>query len=315
MTEQHENPLQELPIELQRNILVALLSSIEITPVLGDPFFFDEEHQDEGQKRKKDRFYYRDDQGKARQSDTTPLYQFNKVDIDKLGYYGSIFLPEAHEPWERHVRFNFPTCLAMYDVLLGPDFPPTRRKLVKKIKVSCYPIAMIGTIDKVFQWHFLDQSLNCVMDGLELDVLEYTDVFLPRGADENRRARIRGIYNILKAPRWKTLLVRSHELHLTTEERDKFGNLAEEIRDERDEPGFCCDLDIATESPDRKQTAETSGEDERPCIMAKRGVGADLSPGDPGFVTIVMTDKPWHELRLDGSYLVWINDDDPTEPW
>ncbi|KAH7022034.1 hypothetical protein EDB80DRAFT_693956 [Ilyonectria destructans] len=307
MAERHQNPLRRFPIELQRAILTCLLSSIEIQPVPGDPIIFKQVDRHEPGYCK-----YQDAQGNQHTSDTFPLYQFNKADIDKLNCYRSIFSVEAREPWETHAQFNFPSTLAMFDILLGPQFPTARRKLVKKVKLVGYPVPMFGNNHPAWHTHTLADFLPR-MEGLELNVLEYIDVFFPSDDDRGRDLCIRVIQFFLQAPRWKMLQVRCHDLQLTEAERDKFEKLAEEIRRDRNEAGFRYDLDVKTSRIKREENSDEGEEEERLTIIVKRGRGADTSTKGPGIADFVLADKTWHQVRSDGSYIVDNGDKDPSD--
>ncbi|KAF4468174.1 hypothetical protein FALBO_4940 [Fusarium albosuccineum] len=321
MTEPQENPLSRLPIEIQRLILILLLSSIEVTPVRGDAITVDEDVNP----WMPGRFTYQDAEDKPFTSDSVPIYNLAHQDIDKVNIYRSLFSFEAREPWESHVQFSFPSTLAMLDVLLGPGFTPKRRKLVKKVKYLAYPVPLYGSNSSCYTTHFPGHFF-CLMSGLELDTLEHTDVYMKNDDGFGKTGFMGDAETMMAAPGWKTLEILADGVKLTEDDRLGFKKLQSEIRVTRDEPDFAHDLDATDASEDNDEegdeaisnTSSASGElpheEGQVRITVKRGRTANIAPegfSDSEVLKYLFESWTWEQIRLDGRYLVDEGIDDP----
>ncbi|KAM5354962.1 hypothetical protein ACJ41O_001608 [Fusarium nematophilum] len=329
MTGPRENPLHRLPIEIQRLILVSLLSSIKVTPVRGGAIIADEESN----LRNTSLFTFQDTEGNDFESDTIPLYKLPPQEIDNLNLYRSIFSPEAREPWESHVQFSFPSTLAMLDILLGPDFTPERRKLVKRVKYVAYPVPLYGDDPGCYTTHFPGEFFYW-MTGLELDALEHKDVYIENDDGFGKMGFTCDAETMMAAPGWKTLEVLADWVKLQDGNRHKLESAAAEIRNERSEPDFSYDLEAVggaevgegsgqgdgqgeevdgTDS-DGSNTDESPGAEGHVRISVRRGRGANVAPegvGDSKVLKYLFAKWTWEQVRLDGRYLVDEGIDDP----
>ncbi|KAF4978154.1 hypothetical protein FDECE_18260 [Fusarium decemcellulare] len=309
MAESQENPLYSLPIEIQRLILIPLLSSIEVTPV---------------------RITSQGDESDEFTHDT--IYRLAQRDVEKLSLYQTIFSPEAREPWESYVQFNFPSTVAMLDILLGPDFTPERRKLIKRVKYMAYPVPLYGQERSYYTTHFPGNFFS-LMTGLELDLLEYEDVYIANADGFAKMGLISDAEIMLGSPGWKRLEVTADWIDLDEDDKQRLNDMVSGIRTKRNEPDFSYELDVTVFSEARQDedvghqeevgetnsdasstTEELSWVEGQVRMSVKRGRGADVAPQGERTSKVLeylFGKWTWEEIRQAGKYLLDEAMDDP----
>ncbi|KAJ3533156.1 hypothetical protein NM208_g8113 [Fusarium decemcellulare] len=228
MAKSQENPLRSLPIEIQRLILIPLLSSIEVTPVriTSEGVESDEFNRD-------------------------TIYRLAQRDVEKLSLYQTIFSTEAREPWESYVQFHFPSTVAMLDILLGPEFTPERRKLIKRVKYVAYPVPLYGQDHSCYMTHFPGNFFS-LMTGLELDLLEYEDAYIANDDGWGKEGFTGDATMMIESPGWKRLEVTAEWIRLDEGDRQRFNDVVARIQTERNEPDFSYELDVTVTSEGRQ---------------------------------------------------------------
>ena len=233
--------LFNLPSDIQREIYKHLLKSIEVHAVPGPvqtaPV------RKPGLLEEFDRFPG-DDGDKNNESRIIPLHRLSAVDMRTISMYQALFAEADNDlvnfHWEGHVRFVFPSSVAMLDVLT--EWPRSRLSLIRRICLKAYPLALWPIDSSAHYVTILADMAIDALAGLRLDTLEYQCVFLAADDGFGRDAVFPAARAAMRSFGWRKLQIMMPEPYFQQCEVLEFVETAEEIKRERREPDFEIDL-------------------------------------------------------------------------
>lgn len=316
----HQNlHIRRLPIEIQTLILERMFIGEEIWADYAENFEVAEEDRFHDEPR-----WYSKRDGTGIECDTIPIYALESRTVEKFDAWNSIFAPKARIPWESHATFMFPSTLALLDVMLSKDFPPTRRSLIRRLVIDATPLPMYGTDMSSYVTHDLEHALRFI-SGLQVDTFVYRDVYLVHDDGWGRRALAYSLRGMLASNGWRNLDFMTVDTELKEEEVSSLFATAEKIRQQRNESDFNFFLPrnkvttdenghitgiLTSNATTDTDDAETRGNRaDLPLMKVVRGNSASLGPQTPGenswgILEQLLQSMSWRDIRLKGKYLV-----------
>ena len=271
--------------------------------------------------------------------------------IIQFNAWKDLFQLDHQFAWESHVTFNFPSSVALLDVLSSDEFPTGRRSLLRRVEVFGSPIPIMAPDDSPSMYvpHELGVALPFIT-GLRLDTLIYKDAYR-RDGDPGRSYLSDELTSVSMSCGWhKLIFTCTQELVLDKNEIRTVETQAARIRQIRDEQDFelvlpersaviqdlTCDLNsldlssasVAIKSPETQRPirdnlvgrdmSRVSGRRHRYMVMmAVRGKSADVLPNGKPFeahslLHNLLESMSWMDLRYSGAYLMEEGLDDPN---
>lgn len=326
--------LLSLPAEVQRLILKFIFSSSKIGCDYGAPIVFPTS-DDESESNVATAIVVYNRYKEAIVSDGVPIYELNKDEMLQLTQYNHLFDSDAHLQWESYVTFHFPSTVAMLDILLGPSFPVSRRALIRKLVVHGTPLPLYGFDKSSYVTHSCSSALQ-VIEGLQLRSLHYHDVYLRHDDGWGRMGYPVNLTGLLEVRGWQELKVFSPDPEFVEAEVNGLDERVKDINTAK--PGFdmCFTIHtpvkISTDDGARLSVLNYSShctameastdveddmkDDELLVIAAQRSSSPQVtaeagSEARWGLIPDLLAKMSWHELRMEGSYLVDEGIEDP----
>lgn len=168
------------------------------------------------------------------QSETAQLYVLDPVTLTFIKYYEELFaISPRHKPlvWGNHVRFLFPSLLAMSDIFTAYQVAGQLNR-IRRVKVFAKRINALEPTDSSWMVYlYLDTILDFFSD-LKLDHLEY-ECDLPLLYKDFVHSPLVNVYedvfNTLESSGWKRLTILGLQHHFDSRNIDqlivKFRNL------------------------------------------------------------------------------------------
>lgn len=216
--------LLDLPAEVQRLILQIVFASTKLTCAYGAPYT----------------------PALIRPGRVNPpIYELDVEESLRLTQLKHIFAEDARVPWESFSTFEFPTTVAILDVLLAPSFPVKRRSLIRHMVVYGYPLPLYGLDQGSFTVHFTNDAIEA-LEGLQLETLEYRDICLRRNESIGGTVGyVRQLEGLLEMQGYRQLKVFSPDPRVTDDELDRWQHQTEVQRQELKEDNFVFEIHTA----------------------------------------------------------------------
>lgn len=225
-----------LPTEVRLHIFSLALSFIDIHTVPGPPMVSPKRIT--GLRAEFGWYRIEDDEWHNRKP-PTPMH-YLKISIPLLLVSKQVRDEVSSLDWESRVRFVFSSTVSLLDVLM--EWPQERVERIRRIKLLGTPLPLHKLQDPHgYITHFADSGL-ALLKGLQLDLLEYEDAYLPYDGSWGRDTVCHEMVNLMTTDGWKELQYQARQPYLLGQELEQLVNLARGIRQDREEPDYDFDL-------------------------------------------------------------------------